>query len=106
MPPVGAPESMSAKTCHYEAADMVVWSGAGNTLRVPECLAKAARSQGAVAHVLSSTSDVETHATSRSLLGLLVPTHGFAAPLVHPNPDHANNRPSRCSACMSGRWRR
>lgn len=59
---------------------MVVWSGTGNTLRVAERLAEAARSRGAVAHVLSSTTAVEARPHSRRLLGLLAPTHGFTAP--------------------------
>jgi len=79
MRPGGAPES-PAKTGPYEAVDMVVWSGTGNTLHVAERIAEGARSQGAVAHVLSSTGDWETHSTSRRLLGLLAPTHGFTAP--------------------------
>lgn len=59
---------------------MVAWSGTGNTLRVAERIAESARSQGAVAHVLTSTSAVETQSDSRRLLGLLAPTHGFTAP--------------------------
>jgi Pyruvate/2-oxoacid:ferredoxin oxidoreductase delta subunit len=80
MQPVGASEPVTAAAGAYEAVDMVVWSGTGNTLRVAERLAEAARSRGAVAHVLSSTSAVETRPTSRLLLGLLAPTHGFTAP--------------------------
>jgi ferredoxin len=64
----------------YEAVDMVVWSGTGNTLRVAERVADEARSRGAVAHVRSSTRAVKTRAPSRRLLGLLAPTHGFTAP--------------------------
>lgn len=76
----GVHESMTAATGAYEAIDMVVWSGTGNTRRVAERLAEEARSRGAVAHVLSSTGAVETPPTSRRLLGLLAPTHGFTAP--------------------------
>ena len=75
-----APVPLTTATSAYEAVDMVVWSGTGNTLRVAEQLAEAARSRGAVAHVLSSTSAVEARPHSRRLLGLLAPTHGFTAP--------------------------
>ena len=75
-----APVPLTTSTSAYEAVDMVVWSGTGNTLRVAEQLAEAARSRGAVAHVLSSTSAVEARPHSRRLLGLLAPTHGFTAP--------------------------
>lgn len=64
----------------YNAVDMVVWSGTGNTLHVAKRIAEAARAQGAVAHVHSSTSAVEHRPTAKRLLGFLAPTHGFTAP--------------------------
>lgn len=83
---VSAPERQqielpeSGATSAYEAADMVVWSGTGNTLRDAERLAEAARARAAGAHVFSNTSAVEPHTPARRLLGLLAPTHGFTAP--------------------------
>ncbi len=78
----GLPET--GLTSAYKAVDMVVWSGTGNTLRVAERLAEAARSRGAIAHVSSMPSGGTPRPTAGRLLGLLSPTHGFTAtwPLV------------------------
>ena len=80
MRPTDASLPLTTATSAYEAVDMVVWSGTGNTLRVAERFAEAARSRGAIAHVLSSTRAVEARPHSRRLIGVLAPTHGFTAP--------------------------
>ena len=71
---------MIAEKTVFDAVDLFVWSGTGNTLHVAERFAEAARSQGATARVLHIINgNAERHSTRR-LLGLLGPTHGFTAP--------------------------
>lgn len=64
----------------YAAVDLVVWSGTGNSRRVAERFAVAARARGAIAEVSSRPATVARHRPGRRLLGLLGPTHGFTAP--------------------------
>jgi len=67
----------------YDAVELVVWSGTGNSRRVAERVATAARGRGAEARVRSGAEDAARHAPKppgRRLLGLLGPTHGFTAP--------------------------
>ncbi len=71
---------MSSKKQSYDAIDMIVWSGTGNTRRIAERIAEAARSKGAVARVLTSVNAADESSASRRLVGLLAPTHGFTAP--------------------------
>ena len=77
----------ASAACAYDAVELVVWSGTGNTRRVAERVAVAARASGAVAEVRSASrmpgsaagADAP-HTAGRRLLGLLGPTHGFTAP--------------------------
>jgi len=71
---------MTNETGAYDAVDMMVWSGTGNTLHVAERIAEAARAQGTAARVLEAGSGSEAEPVRRRLLGLLAPTHGFTAP--------------------------
>jgi ferredoxin len=73
----------AATACAYDAVELVVWSGTGNSLRVAERVAAVARGRGAAAEVRSAAMTVPSrppHAAGRRLLGLLGPTHGFTAP--------------------------
>jgi Pyruvate/2-oxoacid:ferredoxin oxidoreductase delta subunit len=86
---------VTAERSPFDAVDLVVWSGTGNSRHVAERIAEAARSRGTVARVLTATGAAtgaagaistvaDEHPATRRLLGLLAPTHGFTAawPLV------------------------
>ena len=77
--PSDAPPNACADACVYDTVELVVWSGTGNSRRVAERVAAAARAGGAVAAVKAAASDAPP-APGRRLLGLLGPTHGFTAP--------------------------
>jgi len=67
----------------YDAVELVVWSGTGNSRRVAERVAAVARGRGAAAEVRSTAMTAASWpppAAGRRLLGLLGPTHGFTAP--------------------------
>ena len=67
----------------YDAVELVVWSGTGNSRRVAERFAAAARAGGAGAEVRSAemrAASCPPPAPGRRLLGLFGPTHGFTAP--------------------------
>jgi ferredoxin len=69
--------------CAYDAVELVVWSGTGNSRRVAERVATVARARGAEALVRSGAETAARHAppaAGRRMLGLLGPTHGFTAP--------------------------
>ena len=87
-----APEALpaspegSAAACVYDAVEVVVWSGTGNSRWVAERVAAAARARAAGADVRSTAAARpvagvnDTSAPGRRLLGLVGPTHGFTAP--------------------------
>ena len=67
----------------YDAVELVVWSGTGNSRRVAERVAAVARARGAEAVVRSrgeTAAPLTPNPPGRRLLGLLGPTHGFTAP--------------------------
>ena len=67
----------------YQHAVIYFWSGTGNSYRVATWLAEAAGEQGAAARVIpigQGQPEAELHAGPASLLGLVMPTHGFTAP--------------------------
>jgi len=72
-----------AAECLYDAVELVVWSGTGNSRWVAERVAAVARDAGAEAVVGSAAEAAARHTLhppGRRLLGLLGPTHGFTAP--------------------------
>ena len=71
---------MTVEKTTFDAVDLVVWSGTGNTRRVAERVAEAARSHGSATRVLTAQSAGDEPLVARRLLGLLAPTHGFTAP--------------------------
>ena len=71
---------MLVENATFAAVDLVVWSGTGNTRRVAERIAEAARSHSSAARVLTAQSAADEPSSARRLLGLLAPTHGFTAP--------------------------
>jgi len=73
----------AATACAYDAVELVVWSGTGNSRRVAVRVAAAARIRGAEAVVRSggeTAAPLVPNPLGRRLLGLLGPTHGFTAP--------------------------
>ena len=64
----------------YSSVDLIVWSGTGNTRRVAEQIAGAARTLGATARVLAGITVDDKQSSGSRLLGFLAPTHGFTAP--------------------------
>ena len=94
--PSPSPRPRGAGAGAYDEVELVVWSGTGNSRRVAEWVAAAARTGGAATVVRSAprmeqATDAPARALdgadgkdegppARRLLGLLGPTHGFTAP--------------------------
>ncbi|MCL4553958.1 MAG: EFR1 family ferrodoxin [Actinobacteria bacterium] len=71
---------MTADRKAYDAADLIVWSGTGNSLHVAERVAESARKAGTTARVFAAGAQVDDGFSAARLLGFLGPTHGFTAP--------------------------
>jgi len=64
----------------YQAVQLIVWSGTGNTRHVAERMAATARTRGATARVDVTPTASASPPGEKRLLGLMAPTHGFTAP--------------------------
>lgn len=71
---------MTADRKMYGAADLIVWSGTGNSWHVAERIAESARKAGATTRVFTAGTPVDDSPSAARLIGLVGPTHGFTAP--------------------------